>query len=563
MLSRGLIQPSRGVWLRALPRTTEVPYPSGMTDSDQLGTLRLVSGAGGAAVGPLVVRADTDRVLIGRSHEAGWQLPDPQVSRRHAVLYVVGRAMMLRDLNSRHGTVVNGSPLAAGGETPLKPGDTVQLGNCRCTMERRAGVSPAQTIADDPSSVTVVSRASVGGLARVRLDALIGCATRLARAGTREEAASLLLASLATLPECARASVYRPLGADEYELVAAADGLGTPTPSRSLLHEASAGKLVQLVVDGTLDDRSHSLIQMRVQSAVCVPIRVAGQTDCLLYVDTRDGERPIDADAIGFCDAVAAIAGLAIERILSEEMADRRRQIELDLRSARDAQRMLFPAPQGRSGDLGYVFESIPGRYVGGDLFDLFPLDHGCTGFFLGDAVGKGAGAGVLMVATQTLLRNHLESGRSLGQALTLTNRGLAVRSQAGKFVTLIAGIWNPADRALELVDAGHGMALFNRGSGFERIVVSGDIPLGISDATEYTAESLRVESSCRLVLCSDGVGEQPDLGGEQFGPEGTEGALRGSDSPESDVRRIVQAVRDHAGTDFSDDLTVASISMG
>ena len=402
----------------------------------------------------------------------------------------------------------------------------------------------------------------MGGLARTRLDAFIEATKTLAAAETRDEAAHAVIDSLAAFPDCGRASVLRPIGTDDYELIASVIGSGEPNPSQSLLREATRGNLVQLTTDNAPDTRSHSIIQMRVRSAVCVPIRVAGVTDFLLYIDTRGEEGAINADTIAFCDAISAVAGLAIERILAEEMADRQRQIELDLRSARDAQRMLFPPRQGMGERIEYVFESIPGRHVGGDLFDFFTLDDGRAVFFLGDAVGKGAGAGVLMVATQTLLRNLIETGHDLGEAVTRTNRGLAERSQADKFVTLMAGIWDARRKTLEMVDAGHGIALLDTGEGFRSVVVPGDIPLGINADTAYQSGPIEIGAACRLVLYSDGVAEQPDLTGAQFGTEGTLEALKGSGSSSEDIERIVAAVREHAAGDFSDDLTVASLSI-
>ncbi len=533
-----------------------------MMEQPPLAILRPVGHDAGAVDAPLVVTAGSDRIVVGRSEQADWRLSDPRVSRQHALITVIGRAVLLRDLGSRHGTIVNGNRLAAGGETALGRGDTVQFGGVRCIVHHRESLLSTHTIADDPAKVSIVSRESVGGLERTRLEALIDAAKRLAGAASRAEAASVLLRSVAALPECRRACVFQPIGPDDYELVASASAGETLTPSRSLLREASRGNLAQIMVDNTPDTRSHSIIQMQVQSAVCVPIRVANETDCLLYVDTREGERAIDSDAIAFCDAAAAITGLAIERILADTMADRQRQIELDLRSARDAQRMLFPAPRGTADGLEYVFQSTPGRYVGGDLFDLFPLSGGRTAFFLGDAAGKGAGAGVLMVSTQTLLRNLLEAGQSLAEALTRTNRGLVLRSEADKFVTLIAGVWDPAAGVLEMVDAGHGMVLLNRGDGFNAVRIAGDIPLGINASTEYVSGPISVGGAARIVVYSDGVAEQPDFAGEQFGAARIQACLRQATCPEEDVGGIVQAVRDHAKAAFSDDLTIASIAF-
>jgi ABC transport system ATP-binding/permease protein len=54
-------------------------------------------------------------------------LPDPEVSRRHAVLRDAESGLLIEDLGSLNGTFVNGERIAA--PVALQPGDTVQLGN--------------------------------------------------------------------------------------------------------------------------------------------------------------------------------------------------------------------------------------------------------------------------------------------------------------------------------------------------------------------------------------------------------------------------------------------------
>ncbi len=54
-------------------------------------------------------------------------LPDPEVSRRHAVIRFVGGAPALEDLGSTNGTWIN--ERRVDGPTPIKLGDTIRFGN--------------------------------------------------------------------------------------------------------------------------------------------------------------------------------------------------------------------------------------------------------------------------------------------------------------------------------------------------------------------------------------------------------------------------------------------------
>ncbi|MEO1717601.1 MAG: SpoIIE family protein phosphatase [Planctomycetota bacterium] len=534
-----------------------------MCDADPLIILRQNRGTGGSESAPLRVPRKASELVIGRVEAADWCLTDPRVSRRHAVVRVNGDTVLLRDAGSRHGTAINDREIEADEEVPIIPGDRIRFGAVQCTAHRGGSVIATRSVADESTKITVVPRHSVGGLQRARLRSLMDAAKLLAKADSREDVAQAVVESAGTLPECTRVGVLVPIADDSYELLSSfsADS-GELRPSRSLLGEAAKGQLVQISADSPPMDDAHSIVSMGVRSALCVPITAGKGVDSLLYLDTRGDERAIDSDTLAFCDALCAVAGLAFERIAAEESEARRQRIELDLRSARDAQKLLFPKPNGSAPGLEYVFESIPGRFVGGDLFDLFELDTNRTAFFLGDAVGKGAGAGVLMVAVQTLLRSLLESGCGLAEAVSQTNASLALRSASNKFVTLIAGIWNASTRVLDIVDAGHGLLLLKRDDDFEPFTLAGGIPIGIQRQTTCDIEQIHLPRGGRLVAFSDGVSEQTNQTGEQFGVPNIIECLRGSESSAEDVQRITDAVRQHAEADFADDLTVASIDV-
>ena len=64
-------------------------------------------------------------LTIGRGEEADVLLADRWVSRRHCQIFEVDGGLALRDLGSRHGTLVNGSLVM---ETVIKPGDRISVG---------------------------------------------------------------------------------------------------------------------------------------------------------------------------------------------------------------------------------------------------------------------------------------------------------------------------------------------------------------------------------------------------------------------------------------------------
>lgn len=527
-------------------------------------TLRPIDPDAGGAVVPLSLATVASAVLIGRGDDTDWKIADPAVSRRHARIRVRGASAYLQDLGSRHGTFVNGSRLKPDEEVEIRQGDVVAFGTWRCMLAGQRSATLMHTVTDSDARVQRLEQHALNGLAQMKLDKLLAAARSFSVTDSRPRVAEVIVSAVRDLKGCKRAFVVRQIGEGEFDVVASSNAPGELRLSQTLIHEAATGKVSQLLAGAGPDTRSHSLIELDIQTALCAPVAAAGQIDCYLYIDSRGGEDRIERDTAAFCQALVGIAGLAIERILAGEMEDRRRQMDQDLRAARNAQELLFPPRSGGAEGIEYVFESIPGRHVGGDLFDFFTTSSGKAAFFLGDATGKGAGAGMQMVATQTQLRTLLARGVDLEDAINETNESLLKRSDTGKFVTLIAGLWDAKSLTLELCDAGHGYLLLRKpGEEPERLEVNGSVPLGVQSQAGHRSTRVEALPGSRLILVSDGVIEQVNGSGEQFGLERVCSTLGPATTPADEVMRLVEAVRDYADGPLSDDLSAASLRLG
>ena len=92
--------------------------------------------------GPLrgrVLVIDDDELVLGRRENSDLLLPDPHVSRAHAVIRKSAGAVWLEDLGSTGGTTVNGETVT--GSQALKHGDTVLFGPVETRFEDRSSLS--------------------------------------------------------------------------------------------------------------------------------------------------------------------------------------------------------------------------------------------------------------------------------------------------------------------------------------------------------------------------------------------------------------------------------------
>lgn len=87
-------------------------------------------------------------VIVGRQSSNDIQVLSAGVSRQHAEIRAAGGGFVVRDLNSRNGTFLNGERVT---ESPLKDGDEVRVGEARIRFEEVAGGAGPPAPAPEPA----------------------------------------------------------------------------------------------------------------------------------------------------------------------------------------------------------------------------------------------------------------------------------------------------------------------------------------------------------------------------------------------------------------------------
>lgn len=541
-----------------------------------------------AIAGPPIdqIAIDPDsNVVIGRSSGVDRQLADKTVSRRHCRLGRRGSHWLLTDLGSRHGTFLNGIRLEPEQPAPLNDGDLVRVGPWTLRVIDDADKSTSMPTTNDLATTSHrVQRVPVRELrsvAQQRLDLLIECAAAINAATSERELGEKSLEAVSRGTGFRRAAFIRQVSSSgDVQVIASVgpgrDHVGPDDPtaregtppkagfsfSRSLINAASNGEIVRMSADSGVN-YGESIIKLGIHAALCAPIMLGSSVEAYLYLDARDAEETIAHDAAAFCQAVSRMCGLALANLKRIELETKSARLMDELKAAREAQVRLMPRGIDTVGAFEYAMQNKPGRTVAGDLFDVIPLDNGRLAVFLGDVMGKGIGAAILMATTQAMLRVSLSQGEPADEAIRRANRSLYERSADGEFVSLWLGVLDPEGETLEFVDAGHGLwAVIEPGGEPRCVACEGGLVLGVSPDAKYARESVPFPRGSRLIVFSDGLTEQPNPDDEQFGLDRAFHALRSTRTPRDDVIALARAVRDHAETDaLADDLTVASIA--
>jgi sigma-B regulation protein RsbU (phosphoserine phosphatase) len=163
----------------------------------------------------------------------------------------------------------------------------------------------------------------------------------------------------------------------------------------------------------------------------------------------------------------------------------------------------------------------LPAQEVGGDFYDLFPLDDGRVGLVVGDVCGKGVPAALYMALVSSLLRAEAVRSATPDEALHQLNRHLNSRGAESLFVTLLYGVLDPRARTLDYVRAGHEYPLVWAADGALLPVPRGrSIPVGLLPDAVIERATIPLPPGVGVLFFSDGVSEAQGAGQELFGRE-------------------------------------------
>ncbi len=277
----------------------------------------------------------------------------------------------------------------------------------------------------------------------------------------------------------------------------------------------------------------------------------------LLYLDSK---RPTAFTKLDrqILDALAADAASILDNARLVERERERQRLEQEINIARDIQQALLPKNFKDYPHLAVLGANFPCLSVGGDYFDVFPLDDKRTAFLLADVSGKGLGAALLT----TMLQGAL-SGMTLGtdpaRTFTHVNRFLCDHAEVGRYATMFFGILDQSGK-LEFINAGHPSPILMRQGRAEEAFTEGSFPVGLVPEAEFATATLQLEPNDTLFLFSDGVTEAMDPDEQMYGVPRLVEVLEGkTDLPLDEIQKtVLESVENFArGARQADDLTM------
>ena len=325
--------------------------------------------------------------------------------------------------------------------------------------------------------------------------------------------------------------------------------------------------LTQMVRDVRQDPDFYKAVDqssgVETRSILCAPLLIKGKRIGALEAINKDSQSGLfeENDRI-LLTILANASAIAIHnsRMAKELVLQERTLRELEL--AREIQAALLPRENNQYPVYGI---NMPARMVSGDFYDHFQLDDKRIYFSLGDVSGKGINASLLMAKTTSISRCLCKRIKSPCELLSVLNNELYANATRGMFVTMVAGIYDPAEQLLIMVNAGHQPPLLYTANGEVIAQLTASHPLGILPDVKFEEYRLNLEGG-DLYMFTDGLTECWFERDKQLGEAGVIDLIRkysditASDRLQSIVQSATRWKRENTGYLY-DDVTMMLIS--
>ncbi len=409
-------------------------------------------------------------------------LRDNRTSRNHSRIVFENGNYVIEDLNSRHGTWVNGKQVA---RHVLHNSDRIEFGVQRflpahvlrreaghSTVARTVRIQFAPRVAEDQGADNLVKLRSLVEVARALQNSL----------STKEVLTAVVDAALA-VTRCERGFLLlRPEGDKNADLdvTVARDNTGRELEAdelrvpRHLIRRALASRrdLLSMSFDPFEEQGVRpemTVAQLELRSVVCLPLirlrsgapddtrAVSAMEDTvgLIYMDSRVSPADLSSGNRELLQTLAIEASTILEnaRLIEEERGKLR--MEDELRLAREIQQGLQPSSMPQTGWFRAAGSSSPSTQVGGDYFDVRENSPTSWTAVVADVSGKGVGSALLASLLQGTFLMASGDPEHIAPRMARLNEFLLQRTRGEKYATVFYCILE-ASGLLSYSNAGH-----------------------------------------------------------------------------------------------------------
>src|SRR5271169_4158204 len=528
------------------------------------------------------VRVTQTPFLIGRGAETGnhLQLSDRRISRNCAALVVEAGRLYIEDRGQRRGLFINGEKVES---RLLRDGDVITFGleDSYEIIFRASGGASEEDLPHLLTRIEHITSSEPGSGGLRKLNMLLEATTLLHSQLPLDSVLGTMLDHAVSVTDADRGLLLEADAAGKLQVRFARRAGGVRLPPESITPSQTAIQLAlrqhspvvtEDIERAEMDLQSaQSIIAQRLRAVVVIPLFAVhrsspdsssstpayGHSLGVLYLDSR---RPAAFSKLDrqILDALAADAASILDNARLVIRERERQRMEEQINIARDIQQALLPRNFPDHPHFAVAGCNYPCLSVGGDYFDVFPLENNRTAFLIADVSGKGLGAALLTTMLQGAL-SAMTLGTDPARVFNHVNRFLCDHAEVGRYATMFFGILDD-DGHLEYINAGHPSPVLLRAGTAEEAFTEGSFPVGLVPEAEFSTTTLQLEPNDTLVLYSDGVTEAMDPDEQLYGTGRLRAVLLGkNEMPLDEIQKtVLESVENFArGARQADDLTI------
>lgn len=264
----------------------------------------------------------------------------------------------------------------------------------------------------------------------------------------------------------------------------------------------------------------------------------------------------LHGNPIGSIDIVSTLLFVStVFAVIDYSVKNRRRQMSLEqeFQQGRELQRILIPEKLPEIQGFAITCAYRPAQEIGGDFFQVIPIDSDTTLILLGDVSGKGLRAAMTVSWILGAARMLVEQSSNPADILAGLNRQLCGRMQVGFTTAVVLRL--DRNGICFVATAGHPAPFLNQ----SELDLPGALPLGIMPDAEYAEAAVALSPGDYLMLYTDGLLEARSRDGELYGFE----RIKTLFASHPDATHAMEAAVDFGQDDDITVLTLTRLATG
>jgi serine phosphatase RsbU (regulator of sigma subunit) len=257
----------------------------------------------------------------------------------------------------------------------------------------------------------------------------------------------------------------------------------------------------------------------RLQAAVVFGLERHGELVGLMVLGNKASGEFYNAEELSLLSTIARQAAVGVEN--TELLAEATRESEPAAAAVpsggSSASGPFLPPQYPQAENCQVSVQCVSAHSASASYADVIALPGKKVGLVIADVSGEGHSAPALMANLQRLLRAQAPGADHLPTLLRRINRLLASASRRSKYCTLFYAVYDPGERLLEYVNAGHHPPLLI-GPGKQRFLEATGVALGMFAEVSHESRREPLEPGSAAVLYSEGVTGARNRGDEAFG---------------------------------------------